>query len=108
MTTTRKNLKTCSKGHKYYKSSDWPTCPFCEAERKPESGFLSKIVAPARRALESKGINTLTKLSKYRESQILELHGMGPSTLPKLKKALKEAGLSFKTERQVARIRKSL
>jgi DNA-directed RNA polymerase alpha subunit len=69
------------------------------SKRKPETGFLSKLGAPARRALEREGINTLTKLSKYSESEILKLHGMGPSTIPKLKKALEEVGLSFKANR---------
>lgn len=41
MTTSKKNLRTCEKGHKYYKSSDCPTCPECEQERKPDAGFLS-------------------------------------------------------------------
>jgi len=90
-----KDLRVCSSGHQYYKSSDCPVCPFCEAEKKPDTGFLSKISAPARRALEAAGINTLNKLSKYSEKELLKLHGMGPSTIPKLKKALKEKGLSF-------------
>ncbi len=27
-------LRVCPKGHKYYKSSDCPTCPVCESHRK--------------------------------------------------------------------------
>ncbi len=95
MAPAKKALKTCSRGHKYYKSSDCPVCPACEAERKPEGGFLAEVVAPARRALEREGITTLATLSKHSESDILQLHGMGPSTIPKLRKALKESGLSF-------------
>ncbi|MFD0713030.1 RNA polymerase alpha subunit C-terminal domain-containing protein [Paenibacillus sp. GCM10027626] len=93
---SQKSLRTCSKGHQYYKSSDCPTCPFCKQERKPESGFLSLLSAPARRALEHNGITTLQELSKYREKEILQLHGMGPASLPKLRTALEEHGLSFK------------
>ncbi len=93
---TEKNLKTCKKGHKFYKSSDCPTCPICEEQRKPKDGFLSQLVAPARRALENNGINTLKKLSTYSEKEILALHGMGPSSIPKLILALKNEGLSFK------------
>ena len=89
-------LRICSKGHKFYKSSDCPICPICEKERKPEAGFLSLISAPARRALERKGINTILKLSKYSEKEILELHGMGPASIPALKNGLKENGLSFR------------
>jgi hypothetical protein len=91
-----KNLRTCRKGHHYYKSSDCPVCPFCEAERKPVQGFLSELVAPARRALMSIGATTLRKLSKHTEEEISDLHGMGPSTIPKLRSALKMEGLAFK------------
>ena len=90
------NLRVCDKGHKYYKSSDCPVCPVCEKERKPGTGFLSSIPAPARRALESKGINTLSRLSKFSEQELLQLHGLGPGALPKLRKALKEKGYSFR------------
>jgi predicted RecB family nuclease len=98
MTRTPKGeLGTCSKGHKYYKSSDCPTCPVCEEERKPKDNFLSLLVAPARRALENKGIRSLKELSMYREDKILELHGMGKSSIPKLKKELESVGLKFRT-----------
>ncbi|MBS4201722.1 RNA polymerase alpha subunit C-terminal domain-containing protein [Bacillus sp. FJAT-49732] len=96
MTTNEKNLRTCHKGHKYYKSTDCPTCPICEQERKPSNGFLSILAAPARRALENNGITSLEMLSKYSEKEILQFHGMGPASLPKLRSALKENGLSFR------------
>lgn len=88
-------LKTCSQGHRYRKSSDCPTCPVCEAERAPKEGFLSQIAAPARRALEHEGIDTLSKLA---DCEILRLHGMGPSTIPKLRSSLQDAGLTFKAK----------
>lgn len=90
------NLKICKNGHRYFKSSDCPTCPVCEAAHKPDIGFLSLVAAPARRALENAGINTLAQLAQHSESEILKLHGMGPSTIPKLRKALKNENLSFK------------
>jgi predicted RecB family nuclease len=92
---TSKQLKICSKGHKYYKSTDCPTCPICEKERKPKDGFLSLLGAPARRALENKGIKTLQKLSTFSEKEILALHGMGKASLPILREALKSGSLSF-------------
>ncbi len=95
MVALKKELRTCPKGHKYYKSTDCPTCPICEEERKPKEGFLSLLGAPARRALENAGIKTLKQLSKFSEKEILQFHGMGPSTLPKLKAALKEERLAF-------------
>lgn len=96
MATSNKELRTCSLGHKYYKSSDCPTCPICEQENKPDNGFLSLLSAPARRALENNGIITLQNLSKYSEKEILQFHGMGPASLPKLRTALEEIGLTFK------------
>ncbi|WP_430509657.1 RNA polymerase alpha subunit C-terminal domain-containing protein [Gottfriedia solisilvae] len=97
MATSEKNLRVCNKGHKYYKSSDCPTCPTCEQERKPENRFLSLLSAPARRALENNGITSLEKLSTYSEKEILKFHGMGPASLPILRTALLEGGLSFKS-----------
>jgi hypothetical protein len=96
MTTSKKSLRICNKGHKYYKSSDCPTCPICEQELKPDNGFLSVLSAPARRALENNGITTLRQLSNYSEVEILHFHGMGPGSLPKLRTALQTNGLSFK------------
>jgi len=90
-----KTLKTCPKGHKYYKSTDCPACPICEKEKKPNEGFLSLLSAPARRALEGQKITTLKKLSKYSKKDLLKLHGFGPATIPVLEKALKSEGLDF-------------
>jgi len=94
-------LKTCPKGHKFYKSSDCPVCPICEEERKPKYSFLALLGAPARRALENEGITSLEKLSAYSEKEILSLHGMGKSSLPKLNDALNRAGLAFKKTKLV-------
>ena len=90
------NLKTCSKGHQYYKNSDCPVCPVCEKERIPKGGFFSLIAAPARRALEAKAITTVKQLSQFSENEILSLHGVGKSSLPKLRKALENEGLAFR------------
>lgn len=96
MAASSKTLSTCDNGHQYYKSSDCPSCPFCEQERKPADGFLSLLSAPARRALEHNGITSLQQLSAYSEKEILQFHGMGPASLPKLRAALQERGLSFR------------
>lgn len=87
----------CPNGHSFFKSSDCPVCPVCEKGRKPADGFLSRLGAPARRALENKGVYTINRLAGFTEKEILQLHGMGPSSLPKLKAALTESGLSFRT-----------
>lgn len=90
--------RTCEKGHIYYKKTDCPTCPICEELRKPKTGFLKELSAPARRALESNGIVTLEGLANYREKEILQFHGLGPASIPKLKSALEEVGLQFKSD----------
>lgn len=89
-------LKTCSKGHQFYKSSDCPVCPICEKENKPESGFLASLSAPARRALATKNIKSLADLSQFSEADLLKLHGFGPGSLPKLRQLLADAQLKFK------------
>jgi DNA-directed RNA polymerase alpha subunit len=91
-------LRICEKGHRYYKSSDCPTCPQCEKERKPANEFFSRLAAPAKRALENNNIITLEKLAKHSEKEILQLHGMGKSSIVKLRKILKEKGMEFKTK----------
>ncbi|MBP0726122.1 RNA polymerase alpha subunit C-terminal domain-containing protein [Bacillus sp. RG28] len=96
MADSKKDLRICEKGHKYTKSSDCPSCPKCEEERKPETGFLSLLSGPARRALENNKITSLEELSKYSEKEILKFHGMGPASIPKLNSALEEKGLSFR------------
>jgi predicted RecB family nuclease len=92
----KNTLRKCENGHSYYKSSDCPVCPVCEQERKPQQEFLSALSAPARRALENKGISTLQQLSKFSENEILKLHGMGKTSIPRLREALQKENLSFK------------
>lgn len=88
--------KTCEYGHVFYKNSDCPSCPKCEQENKPANGFLSRLAAPARRALQNAGIDTLKKLSRKTEKEVLDLHGIGKTTIPTLQEALSKEGLSFK------------
>ena len=85
----------CNNGHQYYKSSDCPKCLMCEVERKPKDDFLSILVAPARGALENNGITTLEKLSEFNESEIMSLHGIGKSSIPKLNKLLSDKNRTF-------------
>lgn len=82
--------KTCSKGHTFFKTSDCPVCPKCEAKKKPVSGIFSELSAPALRALERAGIKSQKNLSKWTESELLKLHGLGPNAITKLKKFLKK------------------
>jgi uncharacterized protein YdhG (YjbR/CyaY superfamily) len=89
-------LRICKNGHTFYKTSDCPTCPICEKKNKAANGFIEKLSAPAMRALQHEGIKNLTQLAKFKEADILKLHGVGPSALPIMRKALKEKGLTFK------------
>jgi predicted RecB family nuclease len=93
---TMQTLRTCERGHKYYKSNDCPTCPICEAQKKPQDGFLSLLSAPARRALENNGITTIEQLSNYSAKELMTFHGFGKSSLPKLRIALEEKRLTLK------------
>lgn len=96
MAAAKKNRKQCPAGHIFYKSSDCPVCPVCENNRKPVNEWMSVLSAPARRALEKNGLTSLKKIANCTEKEILSLHGIGPSALPKLNTALQEAGLTFK------------
>lgn len=89
--------RTCPKGHAYVKSTDCPTCPNCEVEKAKAGFFIDGLSAPARRALQGAGVTSIKALAKHGERDILALHGMGPSALPKLHAALKAAGLAFKS-----------
>lgn len=96
MATQKGTPRTCPNGHRYYKSSDCPVCPVCEQGRAPVAGFMRVLSAPARRALEGKGISTLMQLAKYSEKEILALHGVGPGAIPKMKAELEKEGLGFR------------
>ena len=55
-----------------------------------------KLAKPAQRALQNAGINKLKQLTEITEVELMQLHGMGPNALGKLKQALAERGLSFR------------
>lgn len=61
--------------------------------KNPKEAALWKSIglsAPAQRALVNAGIFTLNELSKWKETDLLKLHGFGPSSLPIVLKALKK------------------
>jgi DNA-directed RNA polymerase alpha subunit len=58
---------------------------------------MAALAAPARRALENNGIHHLEQLSALTEKEILAFHGMGKSSIPKLRTFLQEQGLDFKS-----------
>ncbi len=83
----------CSNGHVHPKNTP---CPLCKKSPVKETGIYEGLSAPAKRALENAGIKTLETLSTYTEREILLLHGVGPSSLPLLKKRLAAKRLAFK------------
>lgn len=96
-----KSKRVCKNGHTFYKSSDCPTCPQCEKAKMAAKPFFVELSAPARRALENAGITSANKLALYSRKAILNLHGMGPSSMPKLEAILKKEKLTFKAENKL-------
>jgi DNA repair protein RadC len=56
---------------------------------------VEKLAAPAQRALANAGIQNLKHLSKFSETEIKQLHGIGPNAFNQLRTALRAKGLSF-------------
>ena len=94
----QKTPRICANGHRFFKSSDCPTCPECEKAKASSYGLIANLPAPARRALDNAGIKTLKELSSFTSKEILKLHGMGPASLPLLQAQLQQHGLTFKKE----------
>ncbi len=67
-----------------------------QENKQIRAGLPSDLGAPALRALLGQKIDTLAKVAKHTETDMLSLHGLGPSAVPKLKRALKKQGLAFK------------
>jgi len=59
---------------------------------------FADLSAPARRALEREGISDAERLARFTEKDILALHGVGPASLPVLRRSLRSKGLSFRPE----------
>ncbi len=94
----KKKLKICSRGHKFYKSSDCPSCPECWSgyyRKKSQSDFPENLSAPALRALFNAEITQLKELSRFTEKEVLQFHGMGPTGVRQLKAALAQRNLAF-------------
>lgn len=88
----------CVNGHTFTKTSDCPTCPICEKEKKNKHPYFSFLGAPAIRALENAGIKNLKQLSKKKEKELLMLHGLGKAGLASIKIELRKNGLSLASE----------
>jgi DNA repair protein RadC len=58
-----------------------------------------ELAAPAQRALAGARIQNLNQLSKFSETEIKQMHGIGPNALKQLRNALNASGLSFASEK---------
>lgn len=80
MKASRKVAKICSRGHKFYKSSDSPVCPICWSgyyyRERLQHDLPRNLAASALRALLNAKITKPSQLSKFTEVEISELHGI--------------------------------
>jgi predicted flap endonuclease-1-like 5' DNA nuclease len=59
---------------------------------------LSRIGAPASRALAAVGITRLSQLTQHSAADLLKLHGMGPRAITILRRALADQELSLRDD----------
>ena len=65
-----------------------------------ESDLPVELSQPARRALVGAGYLRLEQLTEISENEIKQLHGIGPSGIGMLRRALAMRGLSFADKRK--------
>ena len=65
-------------------------------ENKATGSLPEKLSRPAQRALHNAGISKLEHFAKFSEKEVTKLHGIGPNAMVEIKKALADAGYSFK------------
>lgn len=68
------------------------------AGEKWSGGLPDTLSRPAQRALTGAGVEQLEDVTRFRESEIARLHGMGPKGIRQLREAMDEAGLTFKSD----------
>lgn len=61
----------------------------------PDSDLPSGLSQPAVRALHAAGCDRLDAVARFSEAELLQLHGIGPNAIAKLRAALSERGLTF-------------
>lgn len=66
-----------------------------KGNHQPQSDLPAKLSQPAQRALAGAGIQNLKQLATFSETEIKQLHGIGPNALNQLRMALATKGLSF-------------
>ncbi len=60
-----------------------------------KSDLPIELAKPAQRALYEAGYLRLEQLTKVSETELKQLHGIGPNTIKQLRRALEALGLSF-------------
>ncbi len=60
-----------------------------------ESDLPIDLARPAQRALYAAGYLRLEQFTKVSETELKQLHGIGPNAIEKLRRALGAKGLSF-------------
>jgi uncharacterized protein YdhG (YjbR/CyaY superfamily) len=63
-----------------------------------QESIFSALSRPAQGALANKGIKSAKQLSRLSEKEILSIHGIGPASIPALRKILNKNHLSFKDQ----------
>ncbi|MGZ9583657.1 hypothetical protein [Paenibacillus marinisediminis] len=63
-----------------------------------ENDLPHGLAKPALRALSNSGLSSLEQLSQIRESELKQLHGIGPKAVELLRQALAARGLKFSDE----------
>ncbi|MFC7405105.1 hypothetical protein [Georgenia alba] len=64
---------------------------------RPVGDLPNELGKTAPRELQSAGVDSLVKVSKHTEQELLAIHGVGPKAIRILAEALAEKGLSFRT-----------
>lgn len=84
----------CKNGHLVQKKSDCKSCPICtKTEMK---SLFESLSAPCQRALVTNNITSLEKLAQFSEKELLTFHGIGPTSIPKIKLLLSSHHLKLK------------
>jgi len=64
--------------------------------KEKEDYPFNKLAKPARRALANAGITNLKQLSNLKETELMQLHGIGKNALLMLKLAMADQNITFK------------
>jgi DNA-directed RNA polymerase alpha subunit len=71
--------------------------PPAETTHPNRAAFPTGLSGPALRALHAAGIRSVADLTRWTESDLAALHGMGPKGLDALRTALAASGRGFRT-----------